>query len=377
MLGVFNPEILAQDSPNQNVWLNEQIADLEKMKSKSLQKINDYQTEIQKCDRTIKKTQDIISKAQDQNNQQAEKIGNDALLKSYDAKKKNLELLDFEKYNYSVIDKKLSEFKLLLLELEVMETGGKDVCDKLVVQLERDKRALKNFMKTIRMTDNEREQWTNEGKDAMKEAGVTLVKFFTGEIANHLTNRDGKILLIKKTIDKYKKEKASELIKNKFLLDQIEKKLSKAEELFAKITVKKTAEYTLAADNMIDVIKSDAELSESLMKNGDKELVEILNDKDFNLKLSEIGSSFADLLLEYESEIRASTNFFKTFNPLLARLPLIRDLSYSGTKLYLSSERVEQLYEVADQELKAVNSLKKQIERTNEKLNDCKKKNKK
>lgn len=368
---------LAQNDLENNKWLSNQISDLEKLKVSSSNRISTYQTELKKCESTIKKSQDIINLAQQKNNRQAETVANDALLKAYDAKKKNQELLEFEKFNYSLIEKKISEFKLLLLELEVMETGGKNECDKLIVQFERDKRALKNFMKTIKMTDNERDVWTEEGKDAMKEAGMTLVKFFTAELADHITKREGKILFIKKTIDKYKKDNASDVIKNKYLLDQMDKKLMKAKELFTKITVQKTTEYTLASDNMIDIIKSDVELSESLMGNGDKEVMEVLNDNEVRLKLSEIGSSLADLLLEYESDIRASTKFFKTFSPLLSALPLVRDLSYAGTKLYLSSERVAQLSEVAEQEIKAVNSLKKQIERTNEKLKDCKKKTKK
>ena len=361
----------AQINLSENKWLSDQISQMEKMKKESSILITTYQTEIQKCENTIKKSQDIISLAQQKNNRQAESVATDALMKSYDAKKKNMELLDFEKFNFTLLEKKLSEFRLLLLELEVVETGGKDECDKLVVQLERDKRALKNFMKTIRMTDNERNDWTEEGTDGMKEAGMSLLKFFTGELTNHITARDGKLKLIKKEIDKYKKEKVSEVIKNKYLLDRMDQKLKKAEDLYKKLLFKKTADIVLKADNMTEILKSEAELSESIMSSGDKEVVDVLSDKEIRSQLWDINSSFADLLLDYESEIRASTKFFEKYTPLTSRLTIVRYLSYAGTKLYLSAERIDQLSEVAQQELNAVNALKKQIESTTQKLNDC------
>lgn len=377
LISVADLEVKAQNLVGYNDWLKEQISYLEKMKSSSIEKINNYQAAIQKCDRTINKSQDIISQAQQQNNRQAETVANDALIKAYDAKRKNLDLLEYEKFNLNLIEKKLNEFDNLLKGIDSNKNPNETDCDKLALQLERDKLALKNFMKTIKMTEDGREEWTKEGEDAMKEAGMTLLKFFAGELANHLTARDGQIKLIKKEIEKLKIKKAQELANKKYLIDKIDGKIKNAEDLFQKLWVKKPTDVILKVDNMSETIKSQVELSESIVEQGDKQIIEVLTDPEIRSKLWEMNSTLVELLHDYEFEINASKKFFKTVSPVTSRITTLRDLIYSVTRVSLSSDLVAQLSEVADQELKAVNSLKKQIERTNEKLNDCKKKNKK
>ncbi len=377
LIVIVKLDVKAQNLVGYNDWLKEQISYLEKMKSSSIEKINNYQSAIQKCDKTIKKSQDIISQAQQQNNRQAEIVANDALIKAYDAKRKNLDLLVYEKFNLNLIEKKLNEFGNLLKGMDSSKNLIETDCDKLALQLERDKLALKNFMKTIKMTEDGREEWTKEGEDAMKEAGMTLLKFFAGELANHLTARDGQIKLIKKEIEKLKIKKAQELANNKYLIDKIDGKIKNAEDLFQKLLVKKPTDLILKADNMSETIKSQVELSQSIVEQGDKQIIEVLSDPEIKSKLWEMNSTFVELLHDYEFEINASKKFFKTVSPITSRITTLRDLIYSVTKVSLSSDLVAQLSEVAEQELKAVDSLKKQIMRTTEKLNDCRKKTKK
>ena len=82
------PEISAQDA-SQNNWLLGVIFKLENMRDEAIADIQKYEGEIQKCDTTISKSENIVRLAQQKGNVQAEVIAKEALIKATEAKREN------------------------------------------------------------------------------------------------------------------------------------------------------------------------------------------------------------------------------------------------------------------------------------------------
>ncbi len=94
----FTCNILAQDfSDQKNPLLLSTIIQLEKNVTKAEENIRRYEKEIIKCEKTIATSEKIINLAQEKGNTEAEKIAQDALSKSSEAKEKNIKLLNSAK----------------------------------------------------------------------------------------------------------------------------------------------------------------------------------------------------------------------------------------------------------------------------------------
>jgi len=132
---------LAQDTDVQKSnWLLGVIFKLENMKDKAIEDIKKYEVEIQKCDNTISKSENIIGLARQQGNARAEGIAREALNKAQAAKTKNLELKRSAELN-----KKRAE-----VALAYVNSGGKDLEAKLEqVELENSPAAWKENQKQL------------------------------------------------------------------------------------------------------------------------------------------------------------------------------------------------------------------------------------
>lgn len=368
----------AQDADvRKNNQLPGMIAKLEDMRNKAMADIQKHEGEIRKCDNTIMKSENIIRLAQQKGNVQAETIAREALTKAQEAKKKNQENLKFAQSYKELLEKKINGFKGLVAESS-SQTEGSDDCKKLEAQLVLDNRVFKDFKKTVDMTNKEREDWTKEGKDAMSEAKESIIKYLTSEFTDILEKRLEKIDRYRKVLDNLKTTAIRDLPDNKDLLNRINTKLDKIKKtqaiykpLLGKIIIN-AGKYTVPADDLRETMESEYGLYQKIVEEGDRNITEILRDPEVREKLSDIGSYFADALIDYEIEIRKASTFFKDVSPTYLRaLPLARDLAYAGTKLELSWERVSQLADIAEQQLDAEKALRKHIEKTRDKLKKC------
>lgn len=374
---IFCGASFAQDADvRKNNQLLGVIAKLEDMRSKAIADIQKHEGEIRKCDNTIMKSENIVRLARQKGNAQAETIAREALTKAQEAKKKNQENLRFAQSYKELLEKKINGFKGLVAESS-SQTEGSDDCKKLEAQLALDNRVLKDFKKTVDMTNKEREDWTKEGKDAMSEAGESITKYLTSGFTDMLEKRLEKIDRYRKVLDNLKKTAMKDLPDNKDLLNRINTKLDKIKEtqaIYKSIKgklVRYAGKYTVPADDLSETMESEYGLYQKIVEEGDRNITEILKDPETREKLSDIGSYFTDALIDHEIEIRKASAFFSKVSPYLSAAPLARDLAYAGTKLELSWERVSQLADIADQQLKAEKALRKQIESTRDKLKKC------
>lgn len=360
--------------PQESDWLREQIVELEGMRDKAIADIRKLQDEIRKCDNTIGKSENIVRLARQKNNKQAEAIANDAMMKATDAKRKNEETLKFRRFYKDLLEKRINERKNLLASIEKdkhdnQQTQRETDCSKIEAQIERDKMVTARFMRTIDMSNKEREDWTKEGEDAVWEAGETIVKYLTSGFSDMLEKRGGNFKKIEEQISKYEKRAVTE--KDKYFITLIKSKLEKAKWHYTEARNAFDTKMVVKTSDLGNVLKSEYEVKQKMLEKGDQGITEILKDTGARGNISDIGSFFADALLDHEMELRQSTEFFKHCGPIVAALPAVRDLTYSGLKLHYSIESISQLGEVADQELKAVNALKKQMERTMRKAKEC------
>ncbi len=89
-------------------WLLGMIFKLENMRDNSIADLQRYKSEIQKCDSTMRKSENIIRLARQKSNAEAERIAGSALAKARQAKLKNEELK-----NSAALRKKRAEFALV------------------------------------------------------------------------------------------------------------------------------------------------------------------------------------------------------------------------------------------------------------------------
>jgi len=350
------------------------IAKLEDMRSKTMADIRRYEGEIMKCDNTIMKSENIVRLARQKGNVQAETIAREALAKAQEAKKKNQENLKFAQSYKGLLEKKINGLKGLMAESS-SQTEGSDDCKKLEAQLALDNRVLKDFKKTVDMANEERAGWTKEGEEAMSEAGESITKYLTSGFTDMLEKRVERIDRYRKVLDNLKTTAIKDLPNNKDLLNRINVKIEKTQTLYKNykkmIIAKNAGKYAIPADDLRETMESEYGLYQKIVEEGDRNITEILKDPEVRENLSDIGSYFTDALIDHEIEIREASKFFEKVSPWLSAAPLARDLAYAGTKLELSWERISQLADIADQQLKAEKALRQQIERTRDRLKKC------
>ncbi len=115
------PEISAQDSDIQKSnWLLGVILKLGNMRDKAIADIQKYEGEIQKCDTTISKSENIVRLAQQKGNVQAEIIAREASLKAQEAKLKNKEKKNSAELNKKRVDAALDHMRKDGAEPEAM-----------------------------------------------------------------------------------------------------------------------------------------------------------------------------------------------------------------------------------------------------------------
>lgn len=115
LLLIFNGISFAQDAEVQKSnWLLGVIFKLENMRDKAIEDIQKYEGDIQKCDTTISKSENIVRLAQQKGNVKAEVIAREASLKAQEAKLKNK-----EKKNSAELNKKRVENALATVKNEL------------------------------------------------------------------------------------------------------------------------------------------------------------------------------------------------------------------------------------------------------------------
>lgn len=384
---IFCSISIAQDAnvPKNNLP-PDMISELENRRDKTIANIQKCEGEIQKCNNTISKSENLVRLAQQKGNVKTEEIAKEALMKAQEAKKKNEETLEFYQFYKDLLDKKIDSLRQLTSNLSPSPNPPRD-CKGLEEQLQRDKQAMKNYMKTIDMANKENEKWGKEAEEGRKLAMKTVlesVNLITKLVSIKLAKMSDKVSGIEREINKYldMEEPAKKYYKN-LLSGKFQRALDHYQEASRELSALKTAEATQigtginsaskstafyeATKNTIDLVKRYNEL-------GNKEMMEILQDPEIKGLSLDLSSFLVEQSVSFAAMANESSGYLNKLDCIVKGAVLARDTLMTGAKYYYTSERLEQLGEVADIQLKATDALSKRMERTMERLKECREK---
>jgi hypothetical protein len=113
-LGCFSVSHAQMTGPERSNWLLGVIFKLENMRDQAIADIQKYEGNIQKCDNTISKSENIVRLAQQKGNVKVEIIAREASLKAQEAR-----IINRDKKHSAELNKKRAEFALATLKNEL------------------------------------------------------------------------------------------------------------------------------------------------------------------------------------------------------------------------------------------------------------------
>lgn len=348
------------------------LPEVKEMRDEALKEIENLKIEIGKNEKIILKSEQIISLAQQKGNTKAETVAREALIKAQEAKRKNEETLRYYEMYLNLLNNLISKLENPTLSASQAYSGCN--CEKLCGKYEGFKKAMKEYAKTTQMITKEYQEWEKELRDAVIEGLQAYVSSLTLAAGNLLKQRERMVKGLEEQIKKYEAALSDEkLVRNKYLLDRLTMKKSKAEQHFiqarnAEEALKKAAEIgdkTGKISDLLDIVTTLNSWCKEV-KNGDIEILDLLKD---------LGAPFIQYVSEYEELIRKTD---ETLGPMLRKLnlaisgfSLLRDVSYAGLHLKLSFDRLTQLGEVGEQSYHAMQSLIEKKKALEAELREC------
>jgi hypothetical protein len=384
LLLIFYGVSFAQDTSQSN-WLPGVIFKLENMRDGAIADIQKYEGEIQKCDNTISKSENIVRLAQEKGNVKAEMVAREASIKATEAKMKNEEALKFKQFYKELLENKINELKNLIATIETnkpdkAQTEKIDDCKKLEVQLEMDKDVIKRYQKTIDMNNKELEEWAKMNEEAAKDAVKKGIELMTDAIAYKLEARETALNKIEGELKKYEaKAGLYGLPKQQELANRFLSKWSRAKDAYKKakasLVAGKAIHAGLKAKETYEVFENDLVVAKALIDDTDNDVINTLEDPEIRASISDILSSGTVVVINLGDEISNLKNTVtatgKFFSKAASFASFIVDYSYHTKQWLESRDRILQFSELADDELKAVSALDRQIKNTMGKLKEC------
>lgn len=249
-------------------------------------------------------------------------------------------------------------------------------CSAIETQLDRDKTALQRQQHAIEMGSKELEEWTQANDEAQKEALLTGIKALTGAAADQLMEMEKEA----RTFDQFLKDRKVPLY-----IAQNASARAKVEEAFQAYqkasTAARTATFGQASLQALDVWELFQNLIGTIARvqlGGDAALRQAMDDPGIQRYL-QADAQGQDVYRDLEHSLLTmgvhSTTIAKLIgDPAVKAFDLadfLVDYGYDATKWMQSRARILQQSNLSDQQLQAVDGLKKQIERTVKRLQDC------
>jgi FecR protein len=192
--------LYSQDNLNQNyILLLGTIIKLENSISKADEYIRVYENAILKCEKTIASSEKIISLAREKGNTEAEKVAGDALLKSTDAKEKNIKLL-----NSAKLRKKQSEIILASVKNKVsVNSKNSPLFDAVALNYYGEITILKQDGKQFKLNDTQ---------SSLLEAGDIITTSQNSKIELQFLEGRGNMTIGENTKLKFNKQDSTDVV---------------------------------------------------------------------------------------------------------------------------------------------------------------------
>lgn len=371
----YDPQGPALEPPSPPA-LSSVLSRAEKLREKALIEIKKLENEIGKNAETIKKSEKIIILAQQKGNIKAESVARDALAKTQEAKRKNEEILRFYKIYLNLLAQIITKLESSIFQAAHDECN----CEQLRRKYEGFKKAIKDFTKSVQGTAQEYQEWEKEWKEAQIEGFQAFVNGLAFQ-AQYLKNiREEKLQILKRQLDGYMRKLSNEeLLKNKYILERLNAKMAKANQYYLEtedaIRALEKVDKTIKVQDLMRATTNSINLWCLEIKKGDTEVLNLLKDPEIKGLSIDLTESFGQYALEYIEMIKATDKVFgpllRRFNLAISGLTLLRDVSYAGTHLKLSFDRLMKLGEVGEQNYRAMQSLIENKKALEVKLKEC------
>lgn len=241
-------------------------------------------------------------------------------------------------------------------------------CSPLEAQLKRDTDAMRRQQDSIAKNSRELEEWDKANKEALKNAAIDAGKLALGRIANVL---EAKQKALRGLQDRIKTDVFRRMgAKNPEYAANLTKKLQDSvrayESAKRQVDIGKVLETGLSADSIWSMVNSTINAVAAVQAGSDAVVNAALKDPelsswfDTDNAASEFFGDFAQLALESAG-----------LGPYADVASFVVDTSYNATQWALSRDRILQNVDLSEQDLRAVNALKAQIERTAGRLKQC------
>ncbi len=268
-------------------------------------------------------------------------------------------------------------FAVLMAARLVHAQGGPD-CSPFERQLDRDRLALMRQQQSIVEGTQELDEWTKANEDAQREALRAGIKLFVDAAARKLEHAAAAA----RTFDEFFRTHNVPLV----LLSRTDArvKVERAYEAYRRASVAARGagalKAGLLADDLWQSFKHEITLVAHIEADADAAVRQVVNDPDLRayLRADDRGAVvLSDVLTSLISLGAQSTTAAKWFGPLVdpatSLASFIVDYGYDATKWYQSRQRILQQAQLSEMHLAAVAALKKQVERTVGKLQECRK----
>ena len=242
-------------------------------------------------------------------------------------------------------------------------------CFVIAEQLERDKTAIKRQQQTNEMGVAEIDAWRKANEEALKEAAMDGAKFGLSRMATALEKREAAATAYKGWLTRYQKQLNAKKIPYAMLEDKIDRAVNGYATAKTAVAAGKVTAKTMEASDIFDNYKIQAELVARGSASADALLRAALEDPSWQKFVHSDPKAWE--LLRSTLDVASSSTELAKLSPHYALAALIVDGSYDATKWTLSRNRIMQQYNMSDTRLLAVASLQRQIEKTVQKLKEC------
>ena len=252
-----------------------------------------------------------------------------------------------------------------------------DPCLPLQEQLERDRHALEVQQKSIGATLDQLDEWTRANDEAQKKALQDAVKALLAGLGDKLAQRLNAARAYQGWLTRYQKQ----MVEMGVPYEALEMKIDRAASGYGYAMVAATGGVALKegvkAADLWELVKAEIGSIANSFSESDTAIREVIADHELKKIMNTDGHAYLDLTSSFLEMASDSKELAPIFTKIVGAgtLPLvffIRDYGYDATQWGLSRERILQQGHLSERNLDAVKALRRQIESTMKKREDCK-----
>jgi hypothetical protein len=245
---------------------------------------------------------------------------------------------------------------------------AKSVYSQIEHQLELDKAALERQKRSIEMGLRELDRWTEANKEAQNNALKIGITAILGQAASEMEAQSKSAASFKGWLTRYDKMLREQGVPLQALQPKMEKALSGYINATIMSKSGSALKQGLSGLDLWHATKSEIALIAQTQAKSDAAIKELIQDPDLKrvLAMDNAGSEFAESLLKLAAH---SKELEKIIGPTVDFGTFVVDYGYEATKWTVSRNRIIDQWHLSDQELKAVDSLKREITNTMASLN--------